>query len=84
MAAVEARLGVILLEKKSRKGILTPFGARMLALAEAVLKELDEFLTDTDRIKNSKDIRLASITSIGPRKKALWKKPTGSASPKDR
>ncbi len=64
VAAAEALLNVPLLEKKSRKGVLTPLGARTLALADAVLKELDAFLTDTDRIKNSQDIRIASITSI--------------------
>jgi LysR family hydrogen peroxide-inducible transcriptional activator len=74
VATAEALLEGPLLEKRSRKGVLTPLGARVLTLAEAVLQELDEFLTDTDHIKNSQDIRIASITSVWAAEKTLLEK----------
>lgn len=61
-AELEQILGSRLIEQHAR-GQTTPLGTRMHALIKNILRDLDLFLIDMERMRNGKDIRIAGITS---------------------
>ncbi len=61
-SAIEELLGGRLLEEHSRNQ-LTPLGARSHTFVKTILRELDLFLIDAERMRNGIDIRVASDTA---------------------
>lgn len=65
ISIIEENLEGPLLDRKVRgTGRLTPLGKRTLLLARSVLRELDQFVADVDRLRSGQDLRIASITSV--------------------
>ncbi|MDL9936371.1 hydrogen peroxide-inducible genes activator [Gordonia sp. ABSL1-1] len=68
LAALEKGLGVTLIERTTRRVLLTPDGERLLPRAAAIVEEVDMFVADAGGIDDSLSgvLRLGLIPTVAP------------------